>query len=354
MKYLFKINLIGCLTILFAACNHSAPNYLTGKVTDPQIQSLLLLGVNQDLRFDSIIEIPVTNGKFQYQFEFNQPMAFDLMLGSAKENGGGRIMPLFLHDSDVELTVYPENNFDKNKVEGGKLNKEYRNLQNNIDSISNNKSDFKFEDELALGDTYIRNNPSIVSYYLFLNNLIYFEEFVDLRKAKDYYKNLSESNKLHPYNELAKNLLEAMENVKIGNNYIDFSAPDMNGDEIELSHEIEGKVALLNLWATWCGPCIKKSREVVPIYEEYKDQDFALINVAGEFRDTQRLEKFFENEKWPGINLVELDRKNNIWQKYGVDGAGGGMFLIDQTGKLIAINPSSEEINIELEKRLIQ
>ncbi|WP_084625641.1 TlpA disulfide reductase family protein [Salinimicrobium xinjiangense] len=354
MKYLFKVNLIGCLIILFSACNHSSPNYLTGKVTDPQIQSLLLLGINQDMRFDSIIEIPVKNGKFHYQFEFDQPMAFDLMLGSAKENGGGRFMPLFLQDSDVELTVHPEEDFKKNKVQGGKLNEEYKSFQNYIDSISSKKHDFKFEDELALGDSHIRINSSIVSYYLFLSNLIYFPEFVDLRKAKVYYKDLSESNKMHPYNELAKNLLEAMENVKIGNEYIDFSAPDMNGDEFKLSTEIEGKVALLNLWATWCGPCIKKSREVVPIYEKYKDQDFALINVAGEFRDTQRLEKFFENEKWPGINLVELDRQNNIWQKYGVDGAGGGMFLIDQTGKLIAINPSSEEINIELEKRLIK
>lgn len=263
-------------------------------------------------------------------------------------------MPLFLHDSDVELTIYPEENFDKNEVQGGELNKEYRSLQNYIDSTSSKKSDFKFEDELALGDSHIRKNPSIVSYYLFLNNLIYFQEFVDLKIAKSFYKNLSKSNKQHPYNELAKNLLDAMEQVKIGNEYIDFSAPDINGNEFKLSTKIEGKVALLNLWATWCGPCIKKSKEVVPIYEEYKDKDFVIINVAGEFGDTKRLKRFFEKEKWSGLNLVELDRRNNIWQQYGVDGSGGGMFLIDQTGKLIAINPSQEEIFIELEKRLIQ
>lgn len=32
-------------------------------------------------------------------------------------------------------------------------------------------------------------------------------------------------------------------------------------------------------------------------------------------------------EKWPWLNLVELDKQNNIWQKYGADNSGGCYLL---------------------------
>lgn len=48
----------------------------------------------------------------------------------------------------------------------------------------------------------------------------------------------------------------------------------MNGNIINLSDKIKGKVALLNLWATWCGYCIAKSRTMIPIYNEFKDKGF--------------------------------------------------------------------------------
>ncbi|MGS2740853.1 hypothetical protein [Sinomicrobium sp. M5D2P17] len=51
-------------------------------------------------------------------------------------------------------------------------------------------------------------------------------------------------------------------------------------------------------------------------------------------------------------NLVELDRKNNIWQKYGVDGGGGGIFLIDENGIILVKDPTAEEVRKELEARL--
>lgn len=355
MRYFTKLGLLLLVYFIALSCQKEKQvHYLTGKVNSPEISSILLLGVNQDLRFDSIIEIPVENGKFKYQLQFEDPRAFDLMLGSAKENNGGRIMPIFLHNSDVDLEIYEEKNFDQNIVKGGKLNKEFRDFENYKDSIFEKNPGLKFEDEIDLRNSYIVKNPSIVSYFFYLNNLNYFQDLIDTDEATKQFKILSESNKNHPYNELAKDLLQAMKNVKIGNNYIDFSAPDLNGEEFKLSSEIEGKIALLDLWATWCGPCIKKSREVIPIYEEYKHQGFTVIGVAGEFKSTERLKRFLEKEKWPWKNLVELDRKNNIWKKYGVDGAGGAMFLIDKNGKLIAIDPNPEKIRSELEKRLVQ
>ncbi|MCM4156939.1 TlpA disulfide reductase family protein [Gramella sp. AN32] len=158
----------------------------------------------------------------------------------------------------------------------------------------------------------------------------------------------------HPYNELSSNLINAIEYIKVGKAYVDFSAPDLNGNEVKLSDKINGKIALLDLWATWCGPCIAKSRTMVPLFSEYKDKGFSIVGVAGEFKNTDRLEKFLQKEKWPWVQLVELDRQNRIWEKYGVDGGGGALFLIDKKGEIIAKDPTAEEVREILEDRLTE
>jgi hypothetical protein len=91
---------------------------------------------------------------------------------------------------------------------------------------------------------------------------------------------------------------------------------------------------------------------MVPLYNEYKDKGFTVVGVAGEFKNTDKLVEFFEKEKWPWLNLVELDEQNNIWQKYGVDGGGGGIFLIDKNGEILAINPTADEVRKVLEERI--
>lgn len=407
------------ITVLFFSCATDKEKFLEidGIVVNIETKSILLIKPNQDMRFDSLIEIPVVNGIFHYKSKLENPEAVNLFLGEAIENGGGRFMPLFLENEKINLTIHSEDEFDKNIVSGGKLNSQYKKYKQNFeaefngrvkplqDSISalfkkngyysdtvkelydelreSNNQDkniviYKKIDELEKADKhlspkakvleaklkpiyeeqkrfqqeYIENNPTIVSYSFLLQDLIYNAERIDIDLAKKNFQKLSKANPNHPYNDLALDLLNAMENIKVGKKYIDFSAPDLNGNIVKLSDEIDGQISVLDLWATWCGPCIAKSRAMVPLYNEYKDKGFTIVGVAGEFKNTDRLIKFFEKEKWPWLNLVELDEKNNIWQKYGVDGGGGGIFLIDKNGEILAINPTAEEVRKELEKRL--
>ena len=418
MKLLLKFSLlVSAMICLSCSTEKDKILQINGKLINSDSQSILLLKPNQDMRFDSIIEIPVKDGRFQYNEKLEYGEAVTLMLGEAKENGGGRYMPLFLENDSIELTIYSEEEFDKNIVEGGKLNAQYKKykqsveakfdhvlkpLKNSINELWENdqynsdtmnilrtelqaskNQDEKvviykkiddlrksgqnlspkakeledkikpiYEEQKVFQQEYIKNNPSIVSFSFLLDDLIFNNETIDINAAKSSLQILSEANPNHPYNDLASNLIDAIDNIKIGKKYSDFSAPDLNGAETKLSDKINGKVALLNLWATWCGPCIAKSRTMVPLYNEYKNKGFTIIGVAGEFKNTDRLVKFIEKEKWEWLNLVELDRKNNIWQKYGVDGSGGGMFLIDENGLILAKNPTAEEVRKELETRL--
>ncbi len=49
---------------------------------------------------------------------------------------------------------------------------------------------------------------------------------------------------------------------------------------MRLSDIIKGKVAVIDLWASWCMPCRAKAKAMIPIYEKYKDRGFEIVGVA--------------------------------------------------------------------------
>ncbi|MBN9688740.1 MAG: TlpA family protein disulfide reductase [Verrucomicrobia bacterium] len=46
------------------------------------------------------------------------------------------------------------------------------------------------------------------------------------------------------------------------------------------SSEFAGSVQLVNLWATWCGPCLAEIPDLVSLYEQYRSQGFVVIGVS--------------------------------------------------------------------------
>ena len=73
----------------------------------------------------------------------------------------------------------------------------------------------------------------------------------------------------------------ASEALPVRNGYGDynFTLTTVDGDSVSLS-DYEGKVVLVNFWATWCGPCIIETPALVRMYHKYKHQGFAVIGVA--------------------------------------------------------------------------
>jgi thiol-disulfide isomerase/thioredoxin len=147
------------------------------------------------------------------------------------------------------------------------------------------------------------------------------------------------------------NLILSYSSVKVGGSYIDFTAPDFEGNPVKLSEQIEGKVALIDFWTSWCGPCRRNSISMIPVYEEYKNKGFTVVGVARE-RELSLAIKAVEKDGYPWLNLIELGDAGKIWEKYGIGNSGGSTFLVDKDGKIIAIRPTAQEVKAILDELL--
>ena len=136
-----------------------------------------------------------------------------------------------------------------------------------------------------------------------------------------------------------------------GKPYIDYTVRNIDDQLVPISTLIRGKVALIDLWASWCGPCRRHSIAMIPVYERYKDQGFTVIAIARE-KNAEAMQKAMENDGYPWPSLLELNDENQVWRKNGAGNAGGAMYLVDRDGTILSTSTDAEELEPLIKKAL--
>lgn len=71
---------------------------------------------------------------------------------------------------------------------------------------------------------------------------------------------------------------------------------DLEGNTFKIEDK-KGKVVLLNLWATWCGPCREEMPELIALEDKYKDKGFEVIGLNTDDESVEDVRAFAEKMK---------------------------------------------------------
>lgn len=155
----------------------------------------------------------------------------------------------------------------------------------------------------------------------------------------------------HPLGKHLEYMTKAGIQMKVGEQYPLFEARDLDGKQVSVNGLIKGKWALVDLWASWCGPCRKNSKQMIPVYQKYADKGFTVVGIAREQNVSDALEAI-RKDGYPWVQLIDLRDEFCIWLRHGTENAGGSTFLMNPEGKIVAIHPSAEEVEAILEQHL--
>ena len=101
----------------------------------------------------------------------------------------------------------------------------------------------------------------------------------------------------------------------------EFSVESMDG-AVVTNADIDGKVALVNFWATWCGPCKIEMPWFVEFQRKFKDRGFTVLAVSLDENGWEPVREFAEEHQFNFPVLMGDDE---------VSDAFGGIYVLPTT-----------------------
>ncbi len=344
------------------------------------------------------ITVPVVNGEFAKDLYFEEPVSCDLSMSKGGADPVWRNLMFFIEHGEVTIEAsFNESNQFSSSVKGGPLNTEYTRYLDTKDSLGRaavialreyesrndiytpkaqmlrgkmlqaktaqalqdlnaqwialGEADGLLTDEgKELHSNYIRlkkeyetfpsdfmaSCESIVGYYLTFKAITNSEDPVPYleRCWYDYRKKYPRS----PYTEYLEDEATYLTTVKAGR-YIDITGPDSNNETVQLSTLIKGKVAIVTFWGSTNGYPRDKTKMLIPLYKKYADKGFTVVGIMNETSVEEGL-KAIREDNCPWVNIINPEQIERIIRQYG----NSEMFLIDETGAIVAIDPHMDDI----------
>lgn len=133
---------------------------------------------------------------------------------------------------------------------------------------------------------------------------------------------------------------------------IDFSLKDLNGKRWSLKGQ-QGRVVVVNFWASWCGPCRMELPKLQELSTRFKDQPVTFLAINVDEADTLGAVTPFVKQNKLTLPIL-LDTKHEVVNQYDPDGVIPFTALVDAKGYIRHVHqqyaPGDEKI-VEQELR---
>lgn len=149
------------------------------------------------------------------------------------------------------------------------------------------------------------------------------------------------------------NALKSVAGFKKGNPAFNFAYEDVSGKKVTLEG-MKGKVVLIDVWATWCGPCKAEIPHLKKLEAEMKNSQVEFVSISvDEEKDKEKWKNMIAKDELGGTQLFAKGW-SEITKYYEIKGIPR-FLLIDQQGKIVSADaprPSSPELKQLIETTL--
>ena len=127
--------------------------------------------------------------------------------------------------------------------------------------------------------------------------------------------------------------------------------PRMDGTTLKLPDDCQGKVVVIDFWATWCGPCVNAVPRMKEIYQKYHGQGLEIVGVSLD-KDRAALETFIREKDMPWIHTFS----GKGWDdptatQYGVNSIPN-IWVVGKDGNVAASSVSEGALEDVIQKAL--
>ena len=147
-------------------------------------------------------------------------------------------------------------------------------------------------------------------------------------------------------------MLKAMKAVAVGNQFVDFEMETPDGTTRRLSDFAgQGKVVILDFWASWCGPCRRFAPTLVSLYDKYRGQGLEIVGVSLDSDSAAWVNAIGSlGLTWPQLSDLKGWRCSAA-ADYAVRSIPS-TFIIGADGTILARNPKEEAYAAAIEEAL--
>ncbi|MDD2637275.1 MAG: TlpA disulfide reductase family protein [Bacteroidales bacterium] len=135
------------------------------------------------------------------------------------------------------------------------------------------------------------------------------------------------------YNKLSK-----------GQTSINWSFPDIEGKIYSLS-DFRGKYVYIDVWAAWCGPCIREIPALESLKQKFADKNIAIIGISID-ENREDWINMLQSQNMQGIQLHAGGWNNDLCNYFKITGIPR-FILLDKQGNIINSNADRPSGNIE-------
>ena len=342
--------------ILAISCNQKPKPFeytICGKVAGRDSDEICLF---ESPRVGDQIIIPFKDGTFEYRGEALEVVITWLTFYDDLEDGRFTYFPIILEPGIIEIELDADDIREKSRILSGEINQTIQDVNKVTsrywESVFNDENTREEKDKLlknVYGDSIallIEQNADNYGGVYLLNRYSGWEIFSKSQLASIFEKiekpMLRQSSYFKEiYSDFLANQLEVN---KIGTKALNFSLPDSTGKNIDFHTIAEDKIVFVESSGSWCGNQTRETHELDPIYDKYHDKGFEIVTVVLESK-YDRWGKWVRNEKFPWVNLIELEYGNTNDVFYSQQLFLNGDYLVDEKGFVIANDLSPAKLN---------